>query len=126
MFKIVLIDDEKDWLDILHTLLTSMDLEVEVKQFSSVQEAYNYLLTGKQVDLVISDYLFPNEMTGLELFDKITGIDTKNFILISNSRIPPEKIKEIVHRDIVYLPKSYLVVKNFFKKHLLESLQAIV
>ena len=123
MIEIVLVDDEEDWLDITKSLLDSMNLGFKIKKFKNVTEAFNYTLNDEDVDLIISDYLFPGDITGLDLYYKLLENNfTKNFILISNSRIPQDKIKEIVKEDLIYLPKSYLVVKNFFKKHLLESL----
>ena len=119
----VVVDDEKDWLDIctslLETSLTGTDLSI--KTFQKTSDAFDYIIENQEiVDIVISDYLIPDDINGLDLYYKLTEKMEKEvkFILISNSKIPRERIKELVIKKIVYLPKSFLVVKNFVKKHL--------
>ncbi len=125
MFNIVLVDDEQKWLEIMHSMLKStLTIETQLVSFTNPDEALDHIKKFK-TDCVIADYLLPGYMTGLDLYYKLfTENKDLKFILISNSRIPPDKIKEIVQKDIVYLPKSFLVVKNFMKKHLEEILIA--
>lgn len=122
MYKFVIIDDEEDWLDICKTLLeTTLNVEIDVKTFKSSSEALKYIVENeKNIDCVISDYLIPGDLTGLDLYYELTEkLENEfKFILISNSKIPQNRIKELVVKKIVYLPKSFLVVKNFVKKHL--------
>ena len=123
MIRIVLVDDEKSWLEIIKAMLESTFIfDMEVKTFSDPQEALFYI-KSTTIDCVISDYLIPGHISGLDLYHKIQGVNKDiKFILISNSKIPTEKIKDIVQQGIVYLPKSFLVVKNFMKKNLEEIL----
>ena len=90
--------------------------------FSTPEEVLKHFKIDKnKIDLIFADYLIPGHMTGLDLYYKLHEQKKEvKFILISNSKIPEEKIKEIVQKDIMYLPKSFLVVKNFVKKHLEE------
>jgi two-component SAPR family response regulator len=125
MVTVVLVDDEKDWLDILKTMLVTtleVDSGLDIKTFLKTDDAYDFVIKNKEdVVCIISDYLIPGSSTGLDFYFKIKELNI-NFILISNSKIPPDKIKEVVKEQIVYLPKSFLVVKNFAKKHLMEYL----
>ena len=126
MINIILIDDEVDWLDIVKTMLHStLNRELNVLTFLSTSAAFDHIMKSEEkIDCIISDYLIPDDITGLDLYYKlIENKKEKNFILISNSKIPPDRIKELVQKKIVYLPKSFLVVKNFVKKHLEDILE---
>ena len=113
----VLLDDETDWLEIVENLLKTSILDLNIKTFTNPDEAYSYILHN-QIDCLIADYLIPGHITGLDLYYKLLREKNIKFFLISNSRIPQDKIKEIAQKKIVYLPKSYLVVKNFINKYL--------
>ncbi len=66
-FKILLVDDEKEYLDVIKLILESN--QFKVKTASSGKKALSML--GKEsFDLVITDLIMP-EMTGLELLDAI-------------------------------------------------------
>ena len=123
MITIVLVDDERNWLEIMETLVkNSLPFDLKIISFTNPEDTIK-LIKESTVDCVICDYLIPNHMTGLDLYYKLNEEkQTPKFILISNSKIPQAQIKEIVQKDIVYLPKSFLVVKNFMKKHLEEEL----
>lgn len=124
MVKFIVIDDEPDWLEICSSLIKTTlaeDHDIDIKTFTKTSSALDYILKNEaQVDIVLCDYLIPDDMNGLDLYYKLTERLAKpvKFILISNSKIPRERIKELVLKRIVYLPKSFLVVKNFVKKHL--------
>jgi len=66
-FKILLVDDEKEYLDVIKLILESNQFKVETA--NSGQEALKKL-KKESFDLVITDLIMPN-MTGLELLDKI-------------------------------------------------------
>ena len=119
MITIVLVDDERNWLEIVETLVkNSLSTDLKLVSFTNPEEALE-LIKESFVDCVICDYLIPNHMTGLDMYYRLQEFQkSPKFILISNSKIPQTKIKEIVQKDIFYLPKSFLVVKNFMKKHL--------
>jgi len=66
-FKILLVDDEKEYLDVIKLILESN--QFKVKTASSGKKALSML--GKEsFDLVITDLIMP-ETTGLELLDAI-------------------------------------------------------
>jgi two-component system, OmpR family, alkaline phosphatase synthesis response regulator PhoP len=66
-YRLVIIDDHADVLEILHYNLTREDYEV--KDFLNAVDALQYI-TGENTDLVITDWMLP-EMDGLELCKKL-------------------------------------------------------
>lgn len=124
MVNIIVVDDEANWLEIMSSILKSTFPDLILFTFSTPEEALEQVKNdNEKIDFVFSDYLIPGHMNGLDLYYKLQE-EKKGlkFILISNSKIPVNKIKEIVQKNIIYLPKSFLVVKNFVKNHLKEIL----
>lgn len=121
MVIFVLLDDEPDWLTIVQNLIESALKSVPdliIKCFTNPDDAYEYIINNT-IDCLIADYLIPDHITGLDLYYKVHNEKSLfKFFLISNSKIPQDRIKEIASKNIIYLPKSYLVVKNFINKHL--------
>ncbi|MCH4887985.1 sigma-54-dependent Fis family transcriptional regulator [Acidaminobacter sp. JC074] len=66
-FKILLVDDEKEYLDVIKLILEAN--QFKVKTASSGKQALK-ILSKESFDLVITDLIMP-EMTGLELLDAI-------------------------------------------------------
>ena len=66
-YRLVIIDDHADVLEILHYNLTREDYEV--KDFLNAVDALQYITT-ENTDLVITDWMLP-EMDGLELCKKL-------------------------------------------------------
>ena len=66
-FKILLVDDEKEYLDVIKLILESNQFKVQTA--NSGQDALKKL-KKESFDLVITDLIMPN-MTGLELLEKI-------------------------------------------------------
>jgi len=66
-FKILLVDDEREYLDVIKLILESNNFKV--KTANSGKDALNKMLK-ESFDLVITDLIMP-EMTGLELLDEI-------------------------------------------------------
>lgn len=66
-FKILLVDDEKEYLDVIKLILESNEFKVQTA--NSGQDALKKL-KKESFDLVITDLIMPN-MTGLELLEKI-------------------------------------------------------
>jgi len=85
--RILLVDDHRDILKLLHSTLDTLEHELEVYEAPSGEEAMLEALREK-VDLLVSDYRLPG-MTGVELMHKvrtkyphvhvilITGLDDK-------------------------------------------------
>ena len=68
---IVIVDDEDMVLTSLSSFL-NLETEYDIKTFISVNEALEYIKTGR-VDLVVSDYLMP-EMDGISFLAEVRGI----------------------------------------------------
>ncbi len=89
--RILIVDDHRDVIRLLHSALDSLDHEFEIVEAPSGEEAFLEASQGK-IDLAIIDYLLPG-MSGLELMDKITkGNKEAQIILISGSK--ERKIKK--------------------------------
>jgi DNA-binding NtrC family response regulator len=68
---IVIVDDEDMVLTSLSSFL-NLETEYDIKTFISVNEALEYIKTGR-VDLVVSDYLMP-EMDGISFLAEVREI----------------------------------------------------
>ena len=68
---IVIVDDEDMVLTSLNSFL-NLETDYDVKTFVSVNEALEYIKTGR-VDLVVSDYLMP-EMDGISFLAKVREV----------------------------------------------------
>lgn len=66
--RILIVDDHRDVIRLLHSALESLPHEFEILEAPSAEEA-SLELYGKPIDLLVLDYLLPG-MTGLELFEK--------------------------------------------------------
>jgi CheY-like chemotaxis protein len=67
--RILLVDDQRDILKLLHSTLDTMEHELEIYEAPSGEEAMLEALREK-VDLLVSDYRLPG-MTGVELMHKV-------------------------------------------------------
>lgn len=71
--KIVVVDDETAITDVLDKQLSAMGYKVSA--FTRASEAVRYIReNAEEIDLVITDFTMP-EMTGLELSEKISGLN---------------------------------------------------
>lgn len=66
--RILLVDDQRDILRLLHTTLDTLGHQLEIFETPSGEEAL-LLATTKKIDLLVSDYKLPG-MTGVELMSK--------------------------------------------------------
>ena len=110
MVTFVLLDDVPDWLKIVQDLIItalSSQPDLTFQPFTDPDEAYEFI-KAHEIDCFIADYLIPGKMNGLDLYYKLLQEKPVfKFLLISNSKIPKDRIKEIASKNIVYLPKSY-------------------
>ena len=83
--RILIVDDHRDVIRLLHSALESLPHEFEILEAPSAEEASLEISMGK-IDLLVIDYLLPG-MTGLELFEKFKkrNKDTK-VIFISGTK----------------------------------------
>ena len=83
--RILIVDDHRDVVRLLHSALDSLDHEFEIVEAPSGEEAFLEVSQGK-IDLAVIDYLLPG-MSGLELMEKITKRNKEaKIILISGSK----------------------------------------
>ena len=83
--RILIVDDHRDIIRLLHSALDSLKHEFEIVEAPSGEEAFLEISQGK-IDLAIIDYLLPG-MSGLELMKKIADRNSEiQIILISGSK----------------------------------------
>lgn len=83
--RILIVDDHRDVIRLLHSALDSLEHEFEIIEAPSGEEAFLEVSLGK-IDLAIIDYLLPG-MSGLELMTKILARNPDaQTILISGSK----------------------------------------
>ena len=83
--RILIVDDHRDVIRLLHSALESLPHEFEILEAPSGEEAF-LELSGKPVDLLVVDYMLPG-MTGLELFEKYRKRnENAQVILISGTK----------------------------------------
>ena len=99
-FYILLVDDEKDILDLFSEYLSSNGFNTI--SFQNPLKALNYFYQNKSnCSLVITDYKMP-QMSGLDLINKIREIDT-------NCKIKTIVISAFIKDNLPY-DKSYITM----------------
>ena len=99
-FYILLVDDEKDILDLFSEYLSSNGFNTV--SFQNPLKALNYFYQNKSnCSLVITDYKMP-QMSGLDLINKIREIDT-------NCKIKTIVISAFIKDNLPY-DKSYITM----------------
>jgi len=89
--RILIVDDHRDVIRLLHSALDSLEHEFEIIEAPSGEEAFLEVARSK-IDLAVIDYLLPG-MSGLELMAKITARNPEaQTILVSGSK--ERKIRE--------------------------------
>lgn len=88
-YKILIVDDNKDYLDVLEMIFESFGYECF--SVNSGEKAIEYLY-GNKCDLIISDYLM-EKMSGMELLEKvkISFPDIKFFMISGNDNIKSQE-----------------------------------
>ena len=83
--RILIVDDHRDVIRLLHSALDSLEHEFEIVEAPSGEEAF-LEVASSNIDLAVIDYLLPG-MSGLELMAKITKRSKDaQVILISGSK----------------------------------------
>jgi DNA-binding NtrC family response regulator len=106
--KIVIVDDDKDFLLALKFLLKMKQMNIDCKTFNKVQYALNYIIKsekrkeilGGSIDLIISDYnMYPNN--GLDFFREICKMDLKIPFVLMSGFLSENIIREALSLGIV-------------------------
>ena len=83
MKKIVVVDDNKMFLDVLKTLVENTNKDFKCMAFLNPEDALQYIIDEKDIYTVISDYEMP-QMSGLTLANKIIeALPTTKIIVMS-------------------------------------------
>lgn len=120
MYKICLVEDEKN----LNNLIKSyLEIEnYEVIPFFNGKDAYNYIENNK-CDLWILDIMLPDEISGYDLIKKIRELNTKVPVIFTSAR--DQDLDKIIGLELGsddYLAKPYspkelvLRVNNIIKR----------
>ncbi|NIM16512.1 MAG: response regulator [Candidatus Aminicenantes bacterium] len=107
--RILVVDDVQDQLEIITTLLTS--LNYSVKTATSGEEAVEYLKTHT-VDLVLLDMIMDPGMDGLDTYKKIIELHPGQKALITSGYSETERVKEAQRLGAgQYIKKPYSLEK---------------
>ncbi|WP_042357678.1 sigma-54-dependent transcriptional regulator [Bacillus rubiinfantis] len=102
-FKILIVDDEEDYLEVLNLILTSKGYYTEMA--SSAKQALECLQT-QTFDLVLSDLIMP-EMSGMELLKKIKILQIPTeFIMVTGYGTISNAVKAIKQGAFSYFIKG--------------------
>jgi len=105
--RVLLVDDEKDVLQMTSELLALAGVEVVPAQ--SGPAAWSLLQEGLGVDLVVTDHAMPLGMTGLDLAEKVLrqhpGLPVVLVSGYAREQLPP------IPEGVAFLPKPYRVTQ---------------
>lgn len=100
--KILLVDDELDFLDIMGRRIESWGYEVIPA--SNGDEAMDALM-GKNPDVIILDYVMP-DINGVQLLTKIRAIDLRVPVIMFTAKPQVEVIKKAGRLNVsAFIPK---------------------
>ena len=71
IFRIIIVDDNADDIDLLGEAVKEVNLPLEIVPFTDGAQAFDYLRQGHSADLVIADVNMPL-ISGIELLNKIS------------------------------------------------------
>lgn len=102
--KVLLVDDEKDFLEIMKVRILSWDSVIHIATAENGKEASN-IVKEKDFDLIILDYMMPG-WNGIKTLKKIRKID-KEISVIMFTAYPNEKSMQIADKLNVaaFIPK---------------------
>lgn len=89
MYKVFIIDDEKEILDLLSKAL-SRNKELSVSTYSNPVQGVKAALSQKP-DLVLTDIMMP-EMDGIEVLEKIKGQDNNILVVMMTAYSTLDKV----------------------------------
>lgn len=104
--KILLIDDEPDFTELVATLLGFHNLDVKVYNDPVHIEK---IIKGKEFDLVVTDLMMPN-MDGFEVVRKLRGAEAYEkipIIVLSAKSLSDEERKFLLQNKVSFLMKPF-------------------
>lgn len=81
--KCVVVDDDRDWTELIHRYLVSSQYTVEAIKFLDALTALKYL-QRESVDLVVTDMRMP-EMDGLTFIEEVRELNRSTSIILVSS-----------------------------------------
>lgn len=115
MYKIALIDDDKDLLDLLYEYLTNKRSEFKIDKFENTSKAFNSL-KKEDYDLILSDIIMP-EMDGIELLKKLRKIKPNQIIILMTSYSTEEKMVLSDKLQVTdYITKPFISLRDVENK----------
>lgn len=93
--RILLVDDQRDVLNMLHTALDTFEHELEIIEAPSGEEAL-LEASREKVDLLVADYRLPG-MTGVELMHKVRARNPDVRIILITGMTDRESREEILN-----------------------------
>lgn len=106
MYRIMLVDDEINVLSALKRALFTIPFDEldgerpEIEVFVSAREALSRI-TGKSVDLVISDYRMP-EMSGVEFLSKVVEVQPDVARIVLSGQADLDAVIDTINRVQIY------------------------
>lgn len=88
MLDILLIDDEPEFLEITYEQLKLNYKNVNITRATSGNEGISLLMSGKNYDIIISDYNMPNG-SGLELLKYKNAFDYPGYFIFHTNNMNP-------------------------------------
>ncbi|MFT3949737.1 MAG: response regulator transcription factor [Agriterribacter sp.] len=101
--EVIIVDDHPMVIEGLKSLLSNYDILSVTHTFTKGREAYEYL-SGNNCDVVLMDINLP-DISGIELCDKVSTVNTKLKILGMSTHNDASIIRQMVHKGA----KGYLI-----------------
>ena len=101
--KILLVDDDKDFLEIMAQIIEHWGYEVAIA--ANTKDTMD-ALANKKPDLVILDYIMPEDVSGIEILKKIRGVDKKMPVVMFTAKPESEAMGKAEDLAIsAFIPK---------------------
>lgn len=97
--RILLVDDQRDILRLLHSTLDTLNQELDIIEVPSGEEAL-LEASRNQIDMLIADYRLPG-ITGVELMDKIRALYSDVRVIFVTGMTDRDSRKEILDAGAV-------------------------
>lgn len=121
MSKVLVIDDEKDIVDMIETLL-ELDFDAKVVKAYNGQEAVDALASGEVFDLIISDVNMPL-LKGPEVFKQNSTAGNFPFVLMTGS----DELDQVFLNEFSSAnPNNSVIAKPWDQDEFLQTMKKIL